>query len=86
MKDTTMRDCSIYLSLACHWLRIITILSGYVIENLTWILYTTFLNVSGESGYDSKPVMSYQMIAIFPAPNGRVDDYTDRPHKLIYPS
>ncbi len=25
-------------------------------------------------------------IAIFPAPNGRVDDYTDRPHKLIYPS
>ncbi len=47
MKDTTMRDCSIYLSLAGH---------------------------------------IYQMIAIFPAPNGRVDDYTDRPHKLIYPS
>ena len=34
----------------------------------------------------SKSCMSYQMIAIFPAPNGRVDDYTDRPHKLIYPS
>ncbi len=36
--------------------------------------------------YISKSCMSYQMIAIFPAPNGRVDDYTDRPHKLIYPS
>jgi hypothetical protein len=34
----------------------------------------------------SKSYMSDQMIAIFPAPNGRVDDYTDRPHKLIYPS
>ena len=40
MKDTTMRDCSTYLS------------------------------------NDSD----------IPAPNGRVDDYTDRPHKLIYPS
>ncbi len=30
----------------------------------------------------SKSYMSHQMIAIFPAPNGRVDDYTDtdRPH------
>ncbi len=36
--------------------------------------------------YLSLGCMSYQMIAIFPAPNGRVDDYTDRPHKLIYPS
>ncbi len=36
--------------------------------------------------YISKSCMSYQMIAIFPAPNGRVDDYTDRPHKLIDPS
>ena len=36
--------------------------------------------------YLSKSYMSDQMIAIFPAPNGRVDDYTDRPHKLIYPS
>ncbi len=48
MKDTMMRDCSIYLSLTSY--------------------------------------MSDQMIEIFPAPNGRVDDYTDRPHKLIYPS
>ncbi len=24
------------------------------------------------------------MIAIFPAPNERVDDYTDRPHNSIY--
>ncbi len=24
------------------------------------------------------------MIAIFPAPNGPVDDYTDRPHNSIY--
>ena len=30
--------------------------------------------------------IKYQMIAIFPAPNGRVDEYTDKPHKLIYPS
>ncbi len=29
-----------------HWLGIITRLSGYVIENLTWILYTIFYNVS----------------------------------------
>ncbi len=34
----------------------------------------------------SKSYMSDQMIAIFSALNGRVDDYTDRPHKLIYPS
>jgi hypothetical protein len=26
-----------------HWLRIITRLSGYVIENLTWIFYAIFL-------------------------------------------
>ena len=34
--------------------------------------------------YISKSYMSDQMIVIFPAPNGRVDDYTDRPHNSIY--
>jgi hypothetical protein len=34
--------------------------------------------------YISKSCMSHQMIAIFPAPNERVDDYTDRPHNTIY--
>ncbi len=34
--------------------------------------------------YISKSYMSDQMIAIFPAPTGRVDDYTDRPHNTIY--
>jgi hypothetical protein len=32
-----------HIYVICHWLRIITRLSGYVIENLTWILYTIFL-------------------------------------------
>jgi hypothetical protein len=56
-----MYDSILYYSSSTvyHWLRIITRLSGYVIENLTWILYTIFYNVSGESGYDSnsKPVI-----------------------------
>ncbi len=40
-----------------HWLRIITRLSAYIIENLTWILYKFFYNVSGESDYDYRPVI-----------------------------
>jgi hypothetical protein len=28
--------------------------------------------------------MSHQMIATFPAPNGWIDDYTDRPHCQSY--
>jgi hypothetical protein len=37
----------------CHWLRIITRLSGYVIENFIQNPSQIFYNVSGESGYDS---------------------------------
>jgi hypothetical protein len=41
-----------------HWLRIITRLSGYVIEKLNTKSKSMFYNVSGEFGYDSKPVIS----------------------------
>jgi hypothetical protein len=54
-----MYDVYNILYILYHWLRIITItrLSGYVVGKFYTKSKSDFYNVSGESGYDSKPVI-----------------------------
>jgi hypothetical protein len=62
-------------------LRIITRLYGYVIEKIIQNPSQIFYNVSGESGYDSKPVMYiivyyYKLYTVYCVRSGLIQIYT----------